>query len=117
LIAQGWVSFCRRVLDDAAYVGGSVVVDGVRHHDAATTLRAMVVSARLMVVAVASPDDERLLRLVGRGLTDEEITRADAHPNEGEVLDVVAAADLVVDGRLSVSEAADEVMAWIKGLE
>jgi dephospho-CoA kinase len=117
LIAQSWESFCRGVLDDAAYAGGSVVVDGVRHHDAAATLRPLVAPVRLLVVAVASPDDERLLRLAGRGLTDDEITRADAHPNEGEVLDVVAAADFVVDGRLSVAEAADEVMVWLRNLE
>ncbi len=117
LIALGWQQFCRAVLDQAAFAGGPAVIDGVRHHEAVAALRPMVAPARLFVVAVASPDDERLHRLADRGLSDAEITRADAHPNEGEVVDVVAAADCVVDGRLSVDAAADEVMAWLCDLE
>jgi hypothetical protein len=114
LIAAGWEPFCRAVLDRAGYVSGSVVVDGICHEHAATSMRA-ILPVELFVVSVAAPNDDRRRRLVARGLTDADIDRADQHANESQVLDVVAGADLALDGHSSSREAADAVLAWLRG--
>jgi len=115
LIAEGWEPFCRGVLALAGYESGAVVIDGIRHHEAAATLRRILSPVQLYVVGVSSPDEDRLLRLADRGLTLDEVRRADLHSNEGEVLGVLGMADVVVDRRSSPAEAADAVIAWVAG--
>jgi adenylate kinase family enzyme len=113
LIAAGWDAFCTAVLRSAGYSGGSVVVDGIRHSDAARGMRDIVAPVQWRLVAVESAEAARRSRLAARGVDQTGTTRADAHPNEGEVTSVMASADLVVSSDSTVTEAADVVMEWL----
>ena len=114
LIVAGWGAFCAAVLSGAGYSGGAVVVDGIRHADAAKTMQMLVDPSPWRLVAVESDDETRRSRLTGRGVDHAGSTQADAHPNEGEVASVMASADLVVSSDRTVAEAADAVMEWLK---
>jgi len=113
LIAVGWDTFCAAVMNRAGYSVGPVVVDGIRHADAAQTMRMLVAPTPWKLVAVESEDATRRSRLAARGVDDAGTTQADAHPNEGEVASVMASADLVVSSDSTVAEAADVVMEWL----
>lgn len=113
LIAAGWDAFCAAVLSSAGFTGGSAVVDGIRHAEAAQTMRKLVAPTPWRLVAVESEDATRRSRLAARGVNGAGITQADAHPNEGEVAAVMASADLVVSSDSTVEEAADAVMEWL----
>lgn len=114
LIASGWDSFCAAVLRSAGFTTGSVVVDGIRHADAAQTMRRLVVPTPWKLVAVESEGTTRRSRLAARGIDEARTTQADAHPNEGEVASVMASADFVVSSDTTVKAAADAVMEWLK---
>jgi dephospho-CoA kinase len=113
LIAAGWDSFCAAVLRNAGFTTGSVVVDGIRHADAAQTMRRLLAPTPWKLVAVESEEAIRRSRLAARGIDDARTTQADAHPNEGEVASVMASADLVVSSDTTVEAAADLVMEWL----
>lgn len=113
LIAAGWDAFCKAVLRSAGYSGGSVVVDGVRHPNAARTMQKLVAPTRWSLVAVESEEAARRSRLAARGVDQAGTTRADAHPNESHVMSVMASADLIVSGDSTVAEAANVVMEWL----
>lgn len=110
LIAQGWEEFCRAVLRDAGYTGGSVVVDGIRHEEAARTMHRLVAPVPWRRVAVEAEDATRRARLAARGLDKDGATKADGHRNEQEVGSVMASADYIVAVGSTVAEAADAVM-------
>jgi dephospho-CoA kinase len=113
LIEAGWEPFCRAVLAEAGYSGGSVVIDGIRHSEALRTVRRIIRPTALHVVAVTTPDSERLKRLGNRGMSTAEIDAADGHSNEREVGAILSAADLIIDSRTPAAEAATEVVAWL----
>jgi hypothetical protein len=113
LIAAGWDAFCAAVLNSAGYSSGPVVVDGIRHADAAQTMQKLVAPTVWKLVAVESEDATRRSRLAARGVDDAGTTQADAHPNEGEVASVMASADLVVSSDSTVAAAADVVVEWL----
>ena len=113
LIGAGWDTFCAAVLNSAGYSGGSLVVDGIRHADAAQTMRKLLTPAPWKLVAVESEDATRRSRLAARGVDDAGTAQADSHPNEGEVASLMASADLVVSSDSTVAEAADLVMEWL----
>jgi dephospho-CoA kinase len=113
LIAAGWDAFCAAVLNSAGYCSGSVVVDGIRHADAAQTMQKLVAPTPWELVSVESEDSIRRSRLAARGVDEAGTTQADAHPNEGEVASVMASADLVVSSDSTAAEAADVVMEWL----
>lgn len=105
LIAAGWEAFCAAVLSSAGYSGGSVVVDGIRHANAAQTMRKLVAPTPWQLVAVDSDDATRRSRLVARGLDEATTINADAHHNEGEVRAVMASADIIVSSASALADA------------
>jgi dephospho-CoA kinase len=114
LIAGGWDRFCSSVLRHAGYVDGPVVVDGIRHPAAMTTLRRLADSVTWRLVAVDASTDIRTDRLQERGISREEAARADVHPNESELEEVLAMADLRIPADTSVEDAVEHVMAWLR---
>jgi dephospho-CoA kinase len=97
LIATGWESFCRAVLAQAPWrPGQSLVIDGIRHLGAITTLRRLVTPSSLAIVFLEASADARRPRLTARGTTQHESLAADAHRNEVELQSVREAADLVL---------------------
>lgn len=115
LIASGWDAFCSAVLASAGYSDGSVVVDGIRHSDAAKTIRKLVAPTAWKLVAVESDDSIRRSRMAARGVDDVGTRQADAHPNEGEVAAVMASAGLTVSSDSTVADAAEVIMNWLTG--
>jgi hypothetical protein len=113
IATQGWTPFCRSVLDHAGYGGGSLVVDGIRHAEAAGTMRALVAPMPWRSVAVDSENEVRLFRLAARGVVGACAHTADAHPNETQVGAVMDSADFVVSGDSTVGDAVNAVMAWL----
>jgi dephospho-CoA kinase len=113
LIASGWETFCVAVLKSTGFTAGSVVVDAIRHADAAETMRKLLAPTPWRLVAVESEEATRRSRLAVRGIDDAGATLADSHPNEGEVASVMASADLVVSSDTTVEAAADVVMEWL----
>jgi len=113
LIAEGWEHFCRAVLAHGHYIGGPIVVDGIRHLEAAETMRVLVAPVQWRLVAVESADDVRLGRLADRGVDPVIAHYADSHPNEAQIINVMSTADFVVSADSEVSDAADAVIAWI----
>lgn len=113
LIGEGWHSFCRSVLTHAGYVSGAVVVDGVRHVAAITTIRELVAPTPCRLVAVGVRDERRAERLRRRGVTPEAAEAADAHAGESEVQQVIEHAEFVVHEEDDPSDAADKVLQWL----
>ena len=114
LLGGGWDNFCSSVLNHAGYVGGAVVVDGIRHLAAVSALQRLVDPVPWQLIGVDAPDDTRVARLRGRGVSLEEARRADAHSNESEVDRVLALADLRLLADVSVEDAVEQVMAWLQ---
>ena len=112
LIGEGWHSFCRSVLDHGGYVSGAVVVDGIRHVAAITTIRELVAPTPCRLVAVRAQDAVRTERLRLRGVTPGAAQAADAHVGESEVHQVIDDAEFVVDDE-DPTEAADAVLRWL----
>lgn len=116
LIGEGWHSFCRSVLNHGGYVSGAVVVDGIRHVAAITTIRELVAPTPCRLVAVRARDESRAERLRLRGVTLQAAQAADAHVGESEVHQVIDHAEFVVDEQ-DPSEAADRVLTWLSADE
>ena len=109
LISQGWDAFCTAVLEQAP--GAPVVIDGVRHTGAVSSLRKLIDPARLVVVYIEVPESVRMERLLGRGLTSEQVAAGDRHPNEAELPVVKSSADIIVRNDRALVETVNEVMS------
>jgi dephospho-CoA kinase len=98
---QGWEALCRSVLEQAPEwrPGANVVVDGVRHVDAVTTLRRLVHPSTLLLVCLVAKPGVTAERMRQRGVADSaqrEVLLS--HSTEIEVTSGVAGmADVVLD--------------------
>jgi cytidylate kinase len=107
LIAAGWLPFCRAMLDHSGYAGGSVVVDGIRHREAVTTLAQIVAPLPFRLLAVYIDSERRDRRLRDRGVDLIGVKVAEAHANESHVGAVLDLADYTVAGHLTIEQSAD----------
>jgi dephospho-CoA kinase len=105
LIRDGWRPFCEAVLQHAHYAGGSIVLDGIRHGRAVSTITELLSPLPLRLVAIEATDALRATRLIERGVDQEAVERVDIHPNEAEVLDVIASADVVISSDANLNDA------------
>lgn len=93
LIAEGWDSFCARVVATVKpRASDTLVVDGIRHIGAIERLTKLATRSFILVFVEAPWES----RVSWRGIAADELRRTDAHPNEAEVDDVRLAADVVV---------------------
>ena len=113
IATQGWTPFCQSVLDQAGYASGSVVVDGIRHAQAAETMRVLLAPTPWRLVAIDSENEVRLSRLAARGVVGAGAHTADTHPNETQVGAVMDSADFVVSGDSTVEDAVNAIMTWL----
>jgi dephospho-CoA kinase len=93
----GWTRFCTQVLGESIRKD-RVVIDGIRHRSALTTLQELVAPARLFLVFVDIAHDQRTLRLNARKHARKRDAPLAIHPIESEVEQLRLAADLVVQG-------------------
>jgi dephospho-CoA kinase len=113
LIGEGWDAFCSGVLQNSGWRPGShLVVDGVRHVEAITTLRKLTAPSSLYLVYLEAPEEARVQRLRARGVVDgAERRRFEAHSTEREVKSRLAElADLHVNTSVSAESAAQSVV-------
>lgn len=113
LIAEmGWGAFCSAVLDAAAWsVGGSIVVDGIRHVAAFEAVKSLVVPVPARLIFVDVQREVRQAR-AAESRTGEggNLAKADAHSTERDVHGALCErADLVLDGTREVEVLVDEV--------
>jgi adenylate kinase family enzyme len=113
----GWEGFCRTVIAQADWaLGQPLVVDGIRHAEALTTLRQLVHPTGLLHVHIMVSDLERRARLVLReqARTHPVAERSEAHSTEIQVVTVLPGiADLVVDGVQPTEENVRQVLSRV----
>jgi cytidylate kinase len=115
ILGRGWHPFCRAVLETAQWTDRTnIVLDGVRHSEALTTLRDIVFPHRVALVFVNTPDILRKERLQGRGMVSENLQVSEHHASELQArTTLINAADLIIDGTLSIDEATHGVIDWL----
>ncbi len=98
LIAGGWEAFTRRVLDQAAWKpGDGVIVEGIRHAEAAATLKRLTAPLPAIVIYLDLPPETGLARASDRDGTAIAASRQHAaHPVEHAIRAVRTLADLIV---------------------
>lgn len=119
LVAEDPVGFTRAVLEQAEWEEGHpVVIDGVRHVIILDSLRHVLSPVPLKLIYVAVDDEVQRERLAVRseGAT-EHIHDLESHSTERDVRrDLLAAANLVLDGTKPPQELVEEAVAWISAI-
>jgi adenylate kinase family enzyme len=104
LISGGWEAFTRHVLDQAAWKpGDGVVVEGIRHAEAAATLKRLTAPLPAIIIYLDLPPETGLARASSRDGTATAASRQHAaHPIEHHIRAVRTLADLImpVTGRI-----------------
>jgi len=109
---MGWNEFCGGVMNQTPqwHEDEFVIVDGVRHVMAVTTLLRLAGRKEISVVFVQSPETRQLQLLRERGVADflsaESIMNS---PNESEVELVRSMADMIVSSDGSMAELVEEM--------
>jgi dephospho-CoA kinase len=108
----GWAKLCRSVLDETL-TQADVVVDGIRHRDAAVALRSLTSPRRFVLVFLDLDENARRARLLRRDGDDGTVR--DVHDVESEVASLRSAADFVV--RSGAADPAADVVQYLKSIE
>jgi dephospho-CoA kinase len=116
LVNRGIEQFCSSVLGQANWrPGRPLIIDGIRHVEAVSVLRKLVLPSPLLVVFIAVNDKTRETRLIEKGLTQyEELRQIDAHSTEVQVQTLLQdMADLIVDSSRQIEQLAEEIVIWL----
>lgn len=116
LIREGWKRFCTAVLEFAGWQQGhDLVLDGIRHIEVVQTLRSLVAPGHVCLVFIDTDEHIRRERAQLRdAVTIEQLRQADSHATEQEGRNVLfEAADVIINGNQTVSEAVDDVLEWL----
>lgn len=110
-------TFCREILDQAAWRPGSpLIIDGVRHVEVVEALRRLVAPSSLRIVFIQVTDKARVSRLPEeeiKGVT--QLQKLETHSTEVQVRTVLPElADLIVDGDKEPGELVEEVVNWVR---
>jgi dephospho-CoA kinase len=101
LVASDPKGFTRSALASVDHKLGAVV-DGLRHRTVLSEIRSLALDVPTVVVFLEVADEIRLKRLRSRGMSADEILRADNHPMELSLENqLLPFADLVLDGAIS----------------
>ena len=112
----GWVEFCKTVLDDVDWkYGEGLVIDGIRHFEAISTLKNLVYPTPIYLIHISIENDERYKRLEARGsLNNENFSIFDKDETEAQVIEILPShADLIINGTLSSEVLVSEVTRWL----
>ncbi len=117
-ICCGWAPFVHAVLAGApAGTEGGIVVEGVRHKEAISTVRTQVAPLPVVLVFLTLSPHQRLGRLAEKGITADEGTQIDKHEIEIEVREVSEAADFRVDAGPPIAEVVASIVDRLKHYE
>jgi AAA domain len=104
-------AFCRAVLEMGDFLpGGTLILDGIRHADIFSRVARLVAPSRAVLFHLAVEDAEATRRVKAR--TDAaDLTRAESHPVESEVVQSLpSSANYVLDGSKPVKEIAAQIL-------
>jgi dephospho-CoA kinase len=114
---QGWDIFCQAVLSQADYkLGGSIVVDGIRHVEALETLQRLVAPVEFALIYVSIDNSEQLARLSARSAySPDQLKHHKEHSTERQVESILPQrAQLLVDGTKPEHEVLGQILLWLK---
>ncbi len=95
-------------------ISAGAIVDGLRHKTVLEAIRRLAGAAPVTLVFIQTADGIRRERLLKRGMSDEEIARADSHQMEMALdRELLASSDMIVDGALSAQVNAEAIIASI----
>lgn len=120
LIAAGWEPFTRQVLAREDWTSGKpVIIDGVRHQEAVTTLRVLTTPLPVVVVYLDIPASYGIARARQRdGLDAPAPSRDELHPVEQDLPLVRDQATLILPAATTSPYAlADRVIACLGALQ
>jgi len=101
LVANDPKEFTRRALASVDSRIGAIV-DGLRHQTVLTEIRSWAPDLPVALIFIQVADEIRLERLTARGMSANEIFRANNHPMELALEEqLLPLADLVLDGTIS----------------
>lgn len=119
LINGGWGSFTTAVLDSATWRPGQpLVIDGLRHVQAASTLRRIVIPVPVTVIYLDVPPLTGLNRARNRDRLTSEPSRKQVlyHPVEQDLPDVRDQAALVLDAsHTGPGPLAERIIGYLSG--
>ena len=102
--------FCRAVLEEGGFVAGQgLVVDGIRHLSALSTLRMLIPQQPVKLVYLESSLAERVKR---SSLSPDQLQKLDSHSVESETVAIRNVADLVLNTSGSADDCFSRLRSW-----
>lgn len=116
LIRGGWTTFCQGVLEQVNWhLGSPLVIDGIRHVEAFSTIRTLVFPQQVRLVLIDVPEAVRDLRLQARGVETNEQRHYEHHSSEVQVVQTLPAlAQRIVDGTKPLDVSTRSIVAWVQ---
>jgi hypothetical protein len=107
--------FCASVLKQAHWESGrSLVLDGIRHAEAVTAMKALVAPTPFALVYLDVRLATRQERFATKDNRDHRLNELEKHSTEVQVQSIVRSlADLTVDGDRPLVDVVKTVVAWI----
>ncbi|VTR93372.1 Cytidylate kinase OS=Candidatus Nitrososphaera evergladensis SR1 GN=NTE_03352 PE=4 SV=1: AAA_18 [Gemmata massiliana] len=111
---HGFKDFCRAVLDQARWhPGQAVVIDGIRHVEAANALREIVSPAEFHLIYIDMDSETQRQRLPRSLRHRKPIQELERHSTEVQVpKELPKVAELLLDAHKNPDELAEEVVRW-----
>src|SRR5581483_526399 len=104
------LAFCKAVLKEGGFaVGQGLVVDGVRHLSALSTLQALIPQQPVKLVYLESSVAERVKR---SSLNPDQLQRLDSHSVESEEGAIRNTADFVLNTAGSINDCFSRLRSW-----
>jgi hypothetical protein len=114
---EGWPAFCEHALALAGAGPGTVpiVVEGVRHVDALSTLRELFAPVRVVLVHIDADEHVRSARMQHEIQGEKQLTAVEGHSTEQDTKSLLpGVADLVVSGLAGKDVACETVISWLR---
>jgi len=104
-------AFCRAILEEGGFVHGQgLVIDGIRHFSAVSTLRALIPDQPIKLVYLESSAEDRVER---SSLSRSQLRMLDSHPVESEAVEMRNIADFVLNTSGSVDDSFSRLRTWV----
>jgi len=102
--------FCKAVLEEGGFIPGQgLVVDGIRHLTALSTLRALIPQQPVRLVYLETSVAERVKR---SSLSPDKLRKLDSHSVESETVAIRNVADYVLNTSGSVDDCFSRLRSW-----
>lgn len=115
LVSTSPVKFVENVVQTSGWNGKEVlIIDGIRHLEILEALRSVLSPTQVRLILLKVDSEVRKKRLEHRGDDISNFERLDNAPTEVQIFSLLPrAADLVVDGSLSLDEIANKIIRTV----